>query len=124
MDECKYRKTREDGNFVFCKKRGSSCVEFLNQDCDIKFGTEIIVDEEINLRDRFKSLTIKTFEKIDEILEHDLKSRDIVNLGTGLKCLYDITGLEEDEQLTDKEITKEEIKKIQQILGRSKKKKN
>jgi hypothetical protein len=47
----------------------------------------------------------------------------VLNLATGLKALYDITGLEEDEQLTDKDITKIEIAKIQQIL-RKKKKKN
>jgi hypothetical protein len=77
----------------------------------------------MDLKEKFKQLTIKTFSKVDEILDSNIKSRDVLNLATGLKALYDITGLEEDDQLTDKEITKVEIEKIQKILGKKKNKK-
>jgi hypothetical protein len=121
MNDCKNRKLREDGHFAFCNKRGSACSEFLNEDCSIKFGTEIVVDEDIDLREKFKQLTIKTFNKVDEILETNIKSRDVLNVATGLKALYEICDLTTEDGLTDKEITKVEIEKIQKILGKKKK---
>jgi hypothetical protein len=122
MDECKFRKIRPDNKFAFCQKRGTQCLEYMNQDCTVKYGTDIVIDEEIDLRDKFKELTLKTFSKLDEILEDKLKSRDIINIGQGLKCLYEICDLESEDGLSDKEITKEEISKIQRVLGRSAKK--
>jgi hypothetical protein len=122
MDECSNRRVRSDGQFAFCNKRGAACAEFLNEDCSIKFGTEIVIEEDIDLKEKFKQLTIKTFHKVDDILDSNIKSRDVLNLATGLKALYEICDLADEENMSDKEITKEEIKKIQNILGRSAKK--